>query len=61
MTKDSQYRDLFPGALEIMILQTLRTSAMHGYLYDTFAGHHHNRTQEIFLGTLRYRSVEILQ
>ena len=31
MTKDSQYRDLFPGALEIMILQTLRTSAMHGY------------------------------
>jgi PadR family transcriptional regulator PadR len=31
MTKDSQYRDLFPGALELMILQTLRTKSMHGY------------------------------
>jgi PadR family transcriptional regulator PadR len=31
MTKDSQYRDLFPGALELMILQTLRTKPMHGY------------------------------
>src|ERR1700678_2950777 len=31
MTKDSQYRDLFPGALERMILQTLRTKPMHGY------------------------------
>lgn len=29
--KDSQYRDLFPGALEMMILQTLRTKPMHGY------------------------------
>src|SRR5262245_44598015 len=24
-------RDLFPGALEMMVLQTLRRSAMHGY------------------------------
>jgi PadR family transcriptional regulator, regulatory protein PadR len=31
MTKDSQYRDLFPGALEMMILQTLQTKPMHGY------------------------------
>jgi PadR family transcriptional regulator PadR len=31
MTKNSQYRDLFPGALEIMILQTLSKSPMHGY------------------------------
>ena len=31
MTKDSQYRDLFPGALELMILQTLRIKPMHGY------------------------------
>jgi PadR family transcriptional regulator PadR len=31
MTKDSHYRDLFPGALEMMILQTLRTKPMHGY------------------------------
>jgi transcriptional regulator len=31
MTKDSQHRDLFPGALEMMILQTLRARPMHGY------------------------------
>jgi PadR family transcriptional regulator, regulatory protein PadR len=26
-----EYRDLFPGALEMMILQTLRRQPMHGY------------------------------
>ena len=31
MVKKSEYRDLFPGALELMILQTLRRKAMHGY------------------------------
>ena len=31
MTKDPQYRDLFPGALEMMILQSLRVQPMHGY------------------------------
>lgn len=31
MTKDSEYRDLFPGALEVMILQSLRLKPMHGY------------------------------
>jgi transcriptional regulator len=29
--KDSEYRDLFPGALEMMILQSLRVRPMHGY------------------------------
>ena len=29
--KDSQFRDLFPGALEMMILQSLRIRPMHGY------------------------------
>ena len=29
--KPEQQRDLFPGALEMMILQTLRRGAMHGY------------------------------
>ena len=29
--KRSEDRDLFPGALEIMILQTLKRSPMHGY------------------------------
>src|ERR1700693_2326332 len=28
----SQERDLFPGALEMMVLQTLRTGPMHGYV-----------------------------
>ena len=31
MAKTSVYRDLFPGALELMILQTLRRNPMHGY------------------------------
>ena len=31
MPKDSESRDLFPGALEIMILQSLRRQPMHGY------------------------------
>jgi len=31
MAKNSEHRDLFPGALEIMILQSLRLQPMHGY------------------------------
>ena len=31
MAKDPEYRGLFPGALEIMILQSLRLRPMHGY------------------------------
>src|ERR1700741_3168909 len=31
MAKSSEYRDLFPGALEMMILQSLRLRPMHGY------------------------------
>jgi PadR family transcriptional regulator PadR len=31
MTKKSQHRDLFPGALELMILKTLNRKPMHGY------------------------------
>jgi PadR family transcriptional regulator, regulatory protein PadR len=31
MAKDSDRRDLFPGALELMILQSLRWRPMHGY------------------------------
>jgi PadR family transcriptional regulator PadR len=29
--KSGQQRDLFPGALEMMILQSLRRQSMHGY------------------------------
>jgi len=31
MAKDLERRDLFPGALELMILQSLRLRPMHGY------------------------------
>jgi PadR family transcriptional regulator, regulatory protein PadR len=31
MSKHPEYRDLFPGALEMMILQSLRLQPMHGY------------------------------
>jgi PadR family transcriptional regulator PadR len=31
MTKKADQRDLFPGALEMMILQSLRLKPMHGY------------------------------
>jgi transcriptional regulator len=31
MDKESESRDLFPGALEMMILQSLRLKPMHGY------------------------------
>jgi transcriptional regulator len=31
MVRKSQHRDLFPGALELMILETLNQRPMHGY------------------------------
>jgi PadR family transcriptional regulator, regulatory protein PadR len=31
MAKNPKHRDLFPGALEVMILQSLRLHPMHGY------------------------------
>jgi PadR family transcriptional regulator, regulatory protein PadR len=31
MNRNPERRDLFPGALEIMILQSLRLKPMHGY------------------------------
>jgi PadR family transcriptional regulator, regulatory protein PadR len=31
MSKNPEHRDLFPGALEVMILQSLRLRPMHGY------------------------------
>jgi PadR family transcriptional regulator, regulatory protein PadR len=31
MTKKQQHRDLFPGALELMILKSLSWKPMHGY------------------------------
>ena len=31
MARNTEHRDLFPGALEVMILQSLRLRPMHGY------------------------------
>ncbi len=31
MTKEREQRDLFPGALEMMILRTLKWQPLHGY------------------------------
>jgi len=31
VAKNPNHRDLFPGALEVMILQSLRAKPMHGY------------------------------
>jgi PadR family transcriptional regulator PadR len=31
MARNPEHRDLFPGALEVMILQSLRLKPMHGY------------------------------
>ena len=31
MTKKAEHRDLFPGALELMILKSLNWKPMHGY------------------------------
>src|SRR6202042_3147367 len=31
MSKEQEHRDLFPGALELMILKTLHRKPLHGY------------------------------
>jgi len=31
MARNTEHRDLFPGALEMMILQTLKRKPLHGY------------------------------
>ena len=44
MVKKPEYRDLFPGALELMILKTLSRKPMHGYAL----AHRIRRVQTIF-------------
>ena len=36
MARNPEHRDLFPGALEIMILQSLRLKPMHGTIRSLF-------------------------
>src|SRR5216684_2650436 len=43
--KDREQRDLFPGALEMMILRTLKRQPLHGYAL----AHHIKRTSNDLL------------
>lgn len=44
MTKSQDRRDLFPGALEMMILRTLKQQPLHGY---ALAQHIKNTSQDL--------------
>jgi PadR family transcriptional regulator PadR len=45
-------RDLFPGALEMMILQTLRRSPLHGYALAQFIKQSSNELLQVEEGSL---------
>jgi transcriptional regulator len=45
-------RDLFPGALEMMILQTLRRSPLHGYALALFIKQSSNKLLQVEEGSL---------
>jgi PadR family transcriptional regulator PadR len=45
-------RDLFPGALEMMILQTLRRSPLHGYALAQFIKQSSNDLLQVEEGSL---------
>ena len=48
----NQPRDLFPGALEMMVLQTLRRGPMHGYALAQVIKHNSGELLEIEEGSL---------
>src|SRR6267378_2172075 len=50
--KFSESRDLFPGALEMMILQTLKRTPMHGYALAKHIKQTSNHLLEIEEGSL---------
>ena len=52
MTKNPEYRDLFPGALEMMVLQSLRLKPMHGYALAKHIQHVSEDLLEIEEGSL---------
>ena len=52
MTKNSEHRDLFPGALEMMILQSLRIKPMHGYALTKHIKHVSDDLLQIEEGSL---------
>ena len=50
--KTQDQRDLFPGALEMMVLQTLRHKAMHGYALAQHIKHSSNDLLQVEEGSL---------
>jgi PadR family transcriptional regulator, regulatory protein PadR len=52
MVRQSEYRDLFPGALELMILQTLHRKPMHGYALAQHIKHTSDDLLQIEEGSL---------
>ena len=52
MKDTSESRDLFPGALEMMILQTLRRGPLHGYALAQSIKNGSNELLEIEEGSL---------
>lgn len=52
MKKKSEYRDLFPGALELMVLRTLSRQPMHGYALAQQIKYDSNELLQIEEGSL---------
>jgi PadR family transcriptional regulator, regulatory protein PadR len=52
MTMKPQKRDLFPGALEMMILQSLRRQPMHGYALVQYIKERSNDLLQVEEGSL---------
>ena len=52
MTKQQNRRDLFPGALEMMILRTLKRQPLHGYALTQFIKSASSELLEIEEGSL---------
>jgi len=50
--KNSEQRDLFPGALEMMILRTLQTQPLHGYALAAHIKRTSNDSLQIEEGSL---------
>lgn len=52
MTNNKSPRDLFPGALEIMILESLRRQPAHGYALVQHIQQHSNNLLQVEEGSL---------
>jgi PadR family transcriptional regulator, regulatory protein PadR len=52
MARGSQQRDLFPGALEMMVLQSLRRQPMHGYALVQYIKERSNDLLQVEEGSL---------